>query len=67
MITNEPKSIDRRQQWRQRLLSRSALQIERSLWLAELAAAALAYLVYYFIGVELDIIRLPHLLVFVPA
>lgn len=39
--------------------------VRRSLWVLELGALAGSYLVYYFVGVQLEIIRLPHLLVFV--
>ncbi|MBV8031355.1 MAG: hypothetical protein JO035_07590 [Betaproteobacteria bacterium] len=37
----------------------------RSLWVLEGAALALAYLIYYFAGVQLEIIAMPHLVVFV--
>jgi hypothetical protein len=38
----------------------------RPLWVLEATAVAMSYLLYYFMGIELEIISMPRLLVFVP-
>ena len=48
-----------------RLSSFVARSGDRPLWILEAAALSLSYLVYYFIGVQLEIIKMPRLLFFV--